>query len=108
MRIHGQVVDPERLRVREQSFAEIGEEQKLIEPHGREIGGPENDVGSIDHELAVEPCARDSVGIGSVRFHVEGVELEVGLHTMPGVIIEKDVFAVIHPAVVASAERALG
>ncbi len=108
LRPHGQFVNPQRLFVREQSRPKVRNQQELVELHLREIGGAQDDIGLVDHQLAVEPAPHDAVGVRSVRVQVEAVELEHGLDTVPTLIVEENLFAVVELAVVTAPERALG
>ena len=92
---HRQIVDPQRLRVRQQAGAEVRREQKLVEPHFREVGRAEHDIRPVDHQAAVEPAADDAVGPCPIGVRVEAVELEESLDGVPFGVGEEFLFAVV-------------
>ena len=61
-RVDGQLVDPQRLRVREQPGPKVWQHQELVELHLGEVGGAQDDIGSVDHQLAIAPSPHDAVG----------------------------------------------
>ena len=93
--------------MRQQPRPEVGHQQKLVPLHVREIRRPENDVGTLDDELVVEPTTDHAIAVGRVVRHVERVEPKLSLNAVPIAVFEEAVLRIVEFAIISPSKAAL-